>query len=534
MTTNKSTDIRAGGAYVELGAEDSGLEKELENIKKKFEKAGADIALIGATLFSSGAIIFEFLRRAVMEFSEFGDSAAKTGKRVGITAGQVGELQHALSLAGASAGDLDTGFRGMSRAVLELNRGGEKIVETFNMLGLSVDYINSLSPDEKFIVVGKRIAAIADTTQRAAIMMEIFGKSGAMLIPFFEQSTLAIEEARLEARAFGIALSDDAAARAEQLNDELGRTQQAAKGVRLAIGSIMAPVVIDLMKAFERLLIAVRMYIVTNPELITGMAKLARTMLQVGAGILAVKAALLALQNPYIILIALAGAAALLMLDAFGQIDTGMGDLLEGFRYDTYSMAAYWKSMVIQLKIFWLEFVSEVLMSDWVGKFFVGIATAYNEFVHSIGLRSDKEQLEYRIKIDSMVRRGIFKDGKEDLQKQMQDLEREQNDVFAKDREKGKDRLGFKDALSDADALMKRLEEMAAQAGETADIFGTSIPELGDGGVVGAYGGAGIAQQMGFTGVNYEKDQSESLRRIEGYVRQVAENTQGGSAPAFV
>jgi hypothetical protein len=80
-----------------------------------------------------------------------------------------------------------------------------------------------------------------DGAEKTARAMELFGRSGATLIPLLNQGADGIAEMRQEAHDLGLVISDETARAAEALNDDLTRLKGSALGLARGIASELIP-----------------------------------------------------------------------------------------------------------------------------------------------------------------------------------------------------------------------------------------------------------------------------------------------------
>ena len=62
---------------------------------------------------------------------------------------------------------------------------GESAADTVAKLGLDLDALKRKTPADQFRALGAAINEVKDPSQRAALAMEIFGRSGAELLSVF-------------------------------------------------------------------------------------------------------------------------------------------------------------------------------------------------------------------------------------------------------------------------------------------------------------------------------------------------------------
>ncbi len=158
------------------------------------------------------------------------DKLAKTADFLGITTEALAGLEHLGNLTGVSMGNLETGLMRMTRALGEAMTGAKEYLEPFQRIGVSVDELVKLKPDEQMARIADGIAGLNTQTEQGSIAMEIFGRSGMRMLNLLRQGEKGFKRAADEAKAFGLGVSRDAARGVENANDALTRAAASAKG----------------------------------------------------------------------------------------------------------------------------------------------------------------------------------------------------------------------------------------------------------------------------------------------------------------
>ena len=177
------------------------------------------------------------------------DELAKGARFAGIAADRYADLGVAIELAGGRTSDLRGIFRRMSGAIQDGRDGLETYLRTFRTLGVSIEDLEGLAPDEQFVKLARALGMVADEGQRSALAQDLFGRSGDVvasaartlsgdiedLSEFTNEQALAAEKAADEMRLFDEAMADLARAVVQDTGivGALGRVaSQAAEGVR--------------------------------------------------------------------------------------------------------------------------------------------------------------------------------------------------------------------------------------------------------------------------------------------------------------
>lgn len=144
-------------------------------------------------------------------------------------------LNYALGQSGVSLEQAGKAAVVMSRNLVNGNAGAAGAVKT---LGLNIDALIAAGPEQAFLSIGSAIAAVPDPMQRAALATEIFGRTGADLLPGFTTNMAALGE---EARRSGAIISADLVAAGDAAGDSLTRLQGTGTALIANVFLPMAP-----------------------------------------------------------------------------------------------------------------------------------------------------------------------------------------------------------------------------------------------------------------------------------------------------
>lgn len=178
----------------------------------------------------------------VRSTAEAADEVGKLSARLGIASDSLQRLQFAASMSGASSATLTTSIQFLARAVEEAKEGNEDIIDTFDRLGVSTQELRALSVDQIFVEIAERLSNTADGTEKVAIAMKLFGRSGAELIPTLNEGAEGLKKLGDEAERAGAVLSEDLIKASTEFNDNMQilTTQVGALARQVAGPLIMA------------------------------------------------------------------------------------------------------------------------------------------------------------------------------------------------------------------------------------------------------------------------------------------------------
>lgn len=271
--------IKAGKAYVELYADESALVRGLKAAEKRLTAFGSQVKNIGLAMAAAGASITTPLIAAVAAFVKAGDALEKMSTRSGVAVEALSALGYAAGQNGASLEALGTGLKKMQQALADAASGSATAVKTFDSLGLSVDDLMAMSPDEQFRAIAQAISEIDDPAKRTAAAMDVFGKSGTDLIPLLVQGSKGIKDFEKRARELGVTMSTKDAKAAAALGDAWDDLLSVGGGLTNTIGAALAPALTTIAGHMTAAAVQVSQFVAANREAVLAIAA-------IGAGLL--------------------------------------------------------------------------------------------------------------------------------------------------------------------------------------------------------------------------------------------------------
>lgn len=204
--------------------------------------AGATALGVAVTAAAAGVL------KLTMDIAAQADEIAKHSTRIGVTVESYQELSHAMELSGGSIGEASSSIRRLSGNMLDASQGVSTAVDAFAGLGIEAATAAGglRSVDDVLADIADEFAGMEDGSLKTARAMELFGRSGAALIPLLNQGSEGIAEMRQEAHDLGLVISDETAAAAEALNDDVTRLRGVAGGFAREIATELIPTLRDM------------------------------------------------------------------------------------------------------------------------------------------------------------------------------------------------------------------------------------------------------------------------------------------------
>jgi hypothetical protein len=233
----------------------AGAKRVESSVSGVTSRLNALVAIQGAQLFgslvSSASSAIRSLIGMGQAEADVIDQTSKLAARLGMTYGELSGLGLAGELAGVSLDSIGKAATKADVAFVKAAGGSKQATNAFKAIGLSVNDLNGMTAADRFDAITNAIAALPTEAQRAAAAVQIFGRSGAELLPLFNQGAGGIAAARAEAERFGLALTDAQGRDVENMNDAFTRAKAAIQGVVQQVVAYLSPAVTAVTTAFS-------------------------------------------------------------------------------------------------------------------------------------------------------------------------------------------------------------------------------------------------------------------------------------------
>ena len=225
------------------------LGNSMQGVEGKAKNLGMAVRGVGSAfkaLFAAAAVagFSAFVKGAIDSADAFG----KLSTRTGIAADKLQAYANAGKLADVSQSDLETGLRTLARTQGEAADGVKTYSEAYAKLGLSVKKADgSLKPSDELLgEIAEKFADLPNGPEKAAIAMDIFGRSGSKLITLLNGGTEALER-------FNYETSENFAQNAEYFNDQISILQIQFEGFRMQLADALLPALNAILEVFSDL-----------------------------------------------------------------------------------------------------------------------------------------------------------------------------------------------------------------------------------------------------------------------------------------
>lgn len=312
--TDKNTE--AGLKKITASAE--GAKSALGKMKNDLMAIGAGVGVVGI-----GA-------KLAKEAIQWDVAVKKLSGITGATAKETSELLAVANYMGIAMEDSAGAFAKFSKNVgaakekMEVARAEGKLgTDIFSKLGYTLEDIQGKNTVEVFKMIQERLRGMKDGAEKTRVEMELFGRTGYQMHAMLNMSAEQMDKVAERAKAMGLIIDDETAAKSAKLNRELKDLENTGKRLAVSIGHELVPVfndyakgALDVAKEFESMT-------AEQKEAIGGIVKFGA---EAGAVIIVMRSltsalgfmrlATIAAAGPWVTLATVAGLAGKAILDA--------------------------------------------------------------------------------------------------------------------------------------------------------------------------------------------------------------------------
>ena len=184
------------------------------------QSVGSTFAQMKVGILAVGTAITGFAIASVKQFVEVGDMLGKMSGRTGIAVEQLDDLRIAFDLSGTSIQGFEKGMRTLIMRVDDARGGITDYVNAFARIGIGVQDLEGLKPDEVFMLVAEGIAGLTTEMDKQQVAIDLLGgKFGTALLPALANGEEAFRDLLKEAGAMSTWTSEESKL-AEDLADD--------------------------------------------------------------------------------------------------------------------------------------------------------------------------------------------------------------------------------------------------------------------------------------------------------------------------
>jgi len=213
----------------------------LENGERKVESVTGKLRQLGTALVSALAV--SKIKDFVFGLADQADALRDQSRMLGMGIDDLQAWQHAAEKSGVAAEEFTASFVKFQRNIAEAAEGTGPAAEAFKALGVQVKDGAGRFVESGILLdgVAEGISKIQDPAKRTALAMDLFGRSGAKLLPLFAEGPEGIRMLREEMGELGGGITEDFAEASDELNDNLKDLDKVILSIKVRIAGFLVP-----------------------------------------------------------------------------------------------------------------------------------------------------------------------------------------------------------------------------------------------------------------------------------------------------
>ena len=225
-----------------MGNSMQGLQGRLKNVRMAALSVNTAFKAM-AVILTAGAVT-RFAKGAINQADAFG----KLSRQTGIAANTLQSYVNAGKLAGVEQTTIEKSLRRLAQSQREADQGIKTYTDSYEALGINVRDSNGNLKSSEILLgdIAEEFKGMQNGATKAAIAMEIFGRSGSQLIPL-------LNEGREELEKWNYQTSEEFSQNAEYFNDQLTMLGFGFDGFRKQLADELLPALNSIMEAFREL-----------------------------------------------------------------------------------------------------------------------------------------------------------------------------------------------------------------------------------------------------------------------------------------
>lgn len=223
---------------IRLRADIARLQQDMDRARREVSSTMSNITSVvkgamGALAAIGGIAAFAgFIKSAI----DATDAVSDISQRTGVAIKDIAGLQLWFQIGGAEAGEFESSMIKLSKAIATNG-------DAFKRIGVSTREANGALRSNVDVIrdSADALAKMQDGTAKTALAIELFGKSGATLIPVLNSGSQGLQEMTEMAEKLGLTYDEKVVEQAGKFNDTLDFLGLAAQGVGRQVAAQLLP-----------------------------------------------------------------------------------------------------------------------------------------------------------------------------------------------------------------------------------------------------------------------------------------------------
>ena len=214
---------------------------ELKTFAKQMNATTLGIKSFGAALVGGVSVgaMANFTKQGIEQISTMVDLSDK----LGISTEKLGGYMIAAEDSSVSASTFERSMLKMTKSIRDSTMGLGTAAKAYERLGLNVDMLNRMAPDEQLLSIMDAMKGVTDENKRLNLTMDLFGTKGSDMVRLLDQGRTGMAKFQEQARLTGRSIKDDVARQVEAAGDSIAKFERARDSLKLKAAIAATPAI---------------------------------------------------------------------------------------------------------------------------------------------------------------------------------------------------------------------------------------------------------------------------------------------------
>ena len=427
--------VKAGQAYISIGADLSGLRKGADSAKKvmaelkasvqalgkgnigsaltlgihsigtamsavgnRLKSFGTGLSTFGRGVMTYGSKMMAFagmglagVTYVTKRFIDLGDALNKMSARTGATVEWLSAMSFGAERSGATIETLEQAIRKLNKAIAEAQQGNRTPYEVFRRLRIDPSSMEFKSMDAgaQFELVARRLNEVQSQAEKTRLAMALFEEGGVMLLPLLGD----IDKLKQKAKELGIIMTKEQADTAAALLDAWTNFKYQLNAIFMSLGEAIAPAMKQVVTWLSKMVKPIQSFVNEHRELFIVLAKglalfliLGGTIATVGAILGGMGLALKSIGSVFVLTGGIVKGFAITLGTVFGLAGKATSGIVWFIKVLT-NMSKTAPALAFIFAHPWMATINGIMLATWTLNVFARRLTGLGAFMNRLSVR---------------------------------------------------------------------------------------------------------------------------------------------------
>lgn len=223
------------------------LGEQMDWMHKIMTPAGLAIGAVAGSVALASAVTY----KAAEAMADYGEAVHKTSQVTGASTDAIQQWVFAAHASGVNAKETVESFGKLAEVQNRAVHGNKVAADAFAALGISLNTLRSSTPNDLLAKIADAFHNSADGAGKAAVANELFGASGANLIPLLDRGSAGLAQLGAEARNAGAIIGGETIEQMAAMKEQMELAHARMDAMSMSAKTVLLPTILNLTSALS-------------------------------------------------------------------------------------------------------------------------------------------------------------------------------------------------------------------------------------------------------------------------------------------